>query len=469
MAGNGKNAPKGNGGNSSKENSTDTKKTKSNGTDTKKKKQILARVIFLVALAVIFGISFIWTDQINRALNLTTVESSEYDGDSPKTVIDGAAATDASLTIHFVDVGQGDACIIELPDDKKIIIDGGKDKEKEKLKSYIDDVLDPDDKMLDDKKNGGYGFDYAILTHSDEDHCGGLDDILNIYGSRVFYRPNEAATYKGFTDPGKDDLLDNHTEKNTLAYKRVIEAGYTGEVAYVNDCRNEPIKPDDIPESDPSYYELNFYAPITNSYKDYNDYSPVMILSYQGKSIMLSGDAEKVAEAEFVEAAKTQEGKYSIFTDDYSVDVIKLGHHGSRTSSSQDFLDVLTTESSCKDVLAIVSCGFGNSYGHPHEETITRLSKMGFKDENILRTDTNGTIVLAVRYDEESGEFALFHGATAVRVEKSAMSVGSLEIEWRELCITIWVVLAVILIVQPIVSEYNKKSKKKSSGGSRKR
>ena len=424
---------------------------------------LLARVIFLVVLAVIFGVSFIWTDQINRALGLTKVESAEYDGASTQEVINGTQNSDASLTLHFVDVGQGDACIIELPDDKKIIIDGGKDKEKEKLLTYIDEVIDPADEMKKEKESGGYGFDYAILTHSDEDHCGGLDDVLNEYGSRVFYRPNEAATYKGYADPGKSSLLQDYTEKSTLAYMRAIDAGYKGETAYVSNANDEVssiIKPDGIDESDPCYYELNFYTPIRNSYKDFNDYSPVMILSYQGKSIALSGDAEKTAEAEFVEAAKSGSGKYSIFTDDYTVDVIKLGHHGSRTSSSEDYLETLTTQSSRKDVLAIASCGFGNSYGHPHAETLTRLNDMGFSADNVLRTDQNGTIVLAVRQDE-SGVFALFYGANAVRVEKSAMELGSLDVRWREICITIWIFAAVVLIVQPIASEFNKKTKKK--------
>ena len=424
---------------------------------------ILARVIFLVVLAVIFGISFIWTDQINRALGLTTVESGEYDGASTQEVIDGTQSSDASLTLHFVDVGQGDACIIELPDDKKIIIDGGKDKEKEKLLTYIDDVIDPDDTMKAEKESGGYGFDYAILTHSDEDHCGGLDDVINEYGTRVFYRPNEAATYKGYKDPGKDDLLEGSTEKNTLAYMRAIDAGYSGETAYVSNAKDEVsnvIKPTEIEEDDPRYYELNFYTPIRNSYKDFNDYSPVMILSYQGKNIALSGDAEKTAEAEFVAAAKEGEGKYSIFTDDYTVDVIKLGHHGSRTSSSEDYLETLMTAASRKDVLAVISCGFGNSYKHPHTETLTRLDEMGFSADNILRTDANGTIVLAVRQDD-GGAFALFYGANAVRVEKASMEVGSLDVQWRELCITVWLFAAVVLVVQPIMSEYNKKAKKR--------
>ena len=423
------------------------------------KHHILARVIFLVALAVIFGISFIWTDQINRALGLITVESSEFEGASTQDVIDGTQISDASLTLHFVDVGQGDACIIELPDDKKIIIDGGKDKEKDKLLSYIDEVIDPADEMKKEKENGGYGFDYAVLTHSDEDHCGGLDDVINEYGTRVFYRPNEAATYQGYADPGKSDLLSGYTEKSTRAYKNAIAAGYTGETAYVSNAKDDfssVIKPDGIEESDPHYYELNFYTPIKNSYKDFNDYSPVMILSYQGKNIALSGDAEKVAEAEFVENAKSGEGKYSIFTDDYTVDVIKLGHHGSRTSSSEDYLETLTTQNSRKDVLAVISCGFGNSYKHPHIETLNRLDEMGFSENNVLRTDTNGTIVLAIRQDE-SGAFMLFHGANTVRVEKASMALGAVNVQWRELCITVWVFAASVLIVQPIVSEAKKK------------
>ena len=84
-----------------------------------------------------------------------------------------------------------------------------------------------------------------------------------------------------------------------------------------------------------------FYSPLSPSYNDNNNYSPIMIVNYGDKSITLTGDAETKNESEFVQAANKGEGKFSIFTDSYSVDVIKLGHHGSRTSSSEDFLEVM--------------------------------------------------------------------------------------------------------------------------------
>lgn len=441
--------------------------------------RFIASVIFLIALAVIFGVSFIWTDQINNALKLTSITQSEFGGKSIEELNQDveSGGDSKSLQVHFVDVGQGDACIIEFPNDTKMIIDGGKDKEKAKLLDYIENNIGEKGSMAKSKETKGYAFDYAILTHSDEDHCGGLDDVLNTYAAKVFYRPNEEATRKGFKDPAKIalKLSSDATLKDTLAYKNVIETGYNNSrVQYVTGAKLEgnviePVKTDasvsddEFKKSD-EYFKFEFFTPIKNSYKDFNDYSPVMILTYMGKTIVMSGDAEVAAEAEFVAAAKTKDGKYEIFDESFNADVIKLGHHGSKTSSSEEYLKALTNESLTKNVLAVISCGFGNSYKHPHEQTLDRLTSLGFKEENVLRTDKNSSIVLAVANVE--GTYQLLSGANVVRTEKATVAIGGVvNIQWRELCITVWVIIAAILIIKPTI-DYFKKSKRKYENAS---
>ncbi len=326
----------------------------------------------------------------------------------------GAAYADGGeLKVHFVNVGQGDCCLIELPDGKKMIIDGAENKSEHEnqIQTYIDNNL-----------SGLKYFDYAILTHPDSDHCGSLDYVLEKYPSRVCYRPNVEAVgsaKKPYTDPGKPDLSENAKTKDTLAYADAIKAMY----ATTEDFTTK------VYVTDPSVasqtitggegddrYAFNFYSPLSSNYSDWNDYSPIMVLEYRGFKFTLTGDAEKKNEAEFAEkiAAAPADGvddKYDVFDADFCVNVFKAGHHGSKTSSSQGLLDIMTTEDGAKSAYYIFSCDpDGNTYGHPNREVLDRLSAMGVPDENMLRTDILGDISFTVKFDGE--KYSLFYGAT---------------------------------------------------------
>ena len=360
----------------------------------------------------------------------------------------------SELNVHFLDVGQGDSCIIELPDGKKMLIDAGENKKasKQAILGYIEEnIKSADGKTIE-------YFDYAILTHPDSDHCGGMAAVLGEYPAKVFYRPNVYADHSGnFTDPEEGiKSLGKNNIKDTAAYYNAIKAGYNPDkvndvetVGYVFDPLNDDIsliKPDSLKETDPNYYTFTFYAPLEKSYTDWNDYSPVMILDYHGKRFMLSGDAEKNCEKGFVEKAATREGKYSVFGDDFTVNVFKLGHHGSRTSSSEAFIETMTSPQSRSDVIAIISCGKGNKYGHPHSEVLERLSNMGFSDENILRTDEIGTICVSVRGEIMAGSEAAVYNLyvnNIVHVDKGNPS----GLTKTQLYIIIAAVVIIVLIV----------------------
>ena len=115
---------------------------------------------------------------------------------------------------------------------------------------------------------------------------------------------------------------------------------------------------------------------MSEEYKDSNDYSVVLRLQYGERRILFTGDAEEKSEEEIV-------GKYT--ASDLSADVLKVSHHGSSTSTTERFLNLVDPG------YAVISCGVGNSYGHPHDEVIERLNARNIE---ILRTDEEGTIVL---------------------------------------------------------------------------
>lgn len=431
----------------------------------KKKSRLGLRIVLVVIIAAALGVSLIWENRINDAFGFTHGNQTGVERES------------VNLDVHFVDVGQGDACILELPDDRVMLIDAGENDSQDTLIGYIDQNIRRDNKKLE-------YFDIVMLTHSDSDHCGEMKDVLEKYPAKIFYRPNVAADNKGYVDPGiaADDLYGNYCTKDTVRYRDAIEAGYAGVEklggeAYATNALDDEqnvIKPENIAEGEAGYYTITLYTPTVDTYKtgksdpDWNNYSPIMILEYEGKRIALSGDAEKEAEAEFAALAKERQGKFSIFTDSFYVNMIKLGHHGSRTSSSQDYLDAITTTASCPATFAVISCGEGNSYGHPHAETLERLAAMGFDDKNILRTDQMGTIVATVKLNEQF-IYDLFVG------EATGGTVAAFAWRWLYVAGIILAVAIVLLLILPaffahggkITFDDKKGGKRKSYKGGR--
>lgn len=414
------------------------------------------RIIITLIVGVLLGLSMIWETQINVALGLTKqTEKGEYNGQTNVEVI-SEAKDKGALNVHFLDVGQGDACIVELPDYKKVLIDcaDGKTEHTNTVLDYIDDNIKTREGNTIEK------FDYVILTHSDSDHCGSMADVLERYPAENFYRPNVAANYHNkktketYVDPAIDKMKGNYVTKDTLAYMKAIDAGCrNAEKVYINSVDLDPIE-GDVDGDGEVDYSLSFYGPKKTSYRDWNNYSPIMILEFEKKRFALTGDCEQEGEEDFLKEVKEGKGKFAIFDDDFTVDVIKAGHHGSRTSTSSAFIEAVTTENNIGNVLMIISCGFGNSYKHPHAEKLEQFRADGIKDENVLRTDQNGTIVLSVHLDENNVP-QLFHGASAiVRVETTS-------VDWRYIAISVFAVVFLILIVEPFIRSAKKAAKRK--------
>ena len=235
-----------------------------------------------------------------------------------------------NVRVHFLDVGQGDSIFIELTDVKSMLIDASTAEYGEGIADYI-------------KDNGYSKIDYLVATHPHADHIGGMQDVVEQLEIGEIYMPKASSTTKTYKN-----LL-----KAIKAKGNKINTAKAGNTIYSD-----------------SSLGIDILAPNSDSYEEINDYSVVIKLVYGSKSFLFTGDAEKLSENEI--------------TADVSANVLKVGHHGSSTSSSDKFIKRVNPE------YAVISCGEGNSYGHPHKETIKTLNKY---DIEIFRTDTMGTII----------------------------------------------------------------------------
>ena len=249
-----------------------------------------------------------------------------------------AASMDGStMQVSFFDVGQGDCELIVLPDGKTILIDAGESKSANDIISFLEE-------------KGVSRLDYVIATHPHADHIGGMQkvieafDVGEIYMSKV---EHDTKTYENLLLTIQEKGLRIHTAKEGVSL--IDEGGVSAQ----------------------------FVAPCSDSYKDLNNYSAVLRLTYGDVSFLFMGDAEQESEAQI--------------TADVSADIIKLGHHGSSTSSSQAFLEAVSP------AVAVISCGEGNSYGHPSPDVMERMKKRripvmetGYGGAVILRTDGKG-------------------------------------------------------------------------------
>ena len=257
----------------------------------------------------------------------------------------------ASATVHFIDVGQGDSEFIELPDGKTVLIDASTRSAGEDVVTYIEDL-------------GYNAIDIVIATHPHEDHIGGLPDVIDAFDIGQMYMSNGISTTKIF-----ETLLDKISE-NMIP----VDVADAGELLMSG-----------------TGYELTCVGPIGDEYDDLNNYSIVTRLDVGSSSFLFTGDCEAACEQEMIDAGV-----------DLDVDILKVGHHGSSTSSSEAFLDAVSPE------VAVISCGLDNEYGHPHDETLEKLDAIGC---DVLRTDLNGDITIST--DGENGYYFSFEDAAA--------------------------------------------------------
>ncbi len=237
---------------------------------------------------------------------------------------------DGTATVNFLDVGQGDSAFIELPDNKTMLIDASTADCGDGIVSYI--------------KGKGYSkIDYLVATHPHADHIGGMKSVVNSFDIGEIYMPRAATSTKTFKNLLQAIKNKGKTIKTAKAGVNMFDFG---------GCK------------------CDILAPNGEDYDSLNNYSAVIKLKFGETSFLFMGDAEEESEDEI--------------TADVSANVLKVGHHGSSTSTSQDFLNRVAPDA------AVISCGKDNSYGHPHRETLEKLEDAGVC---VYRTDLSGTIV----------------------------------------------------------------------------
>ena len=238
------------------------------------------------------------------------------------------------MKVYFLDVGQGDAIFIDSPTHGQVLIDGGKNR---RVLSQIDKALPFGDKTID----------VVIATHPDLDHIGGLPEVISRYKVGLFIEPGVES----------DNTLDDELEKRVEEKNIPTLLARRGMVVNFGDGAKLQIL---FPNQDVSNWETNRASIVSK-------------LTYGDSSFLLMADSPMAIEDVLVNLEPTL----------LDADVLKAGHHGSRTSTSPNFLKSVTPE------YAVISAGKDNSYGHPHTEVLTNLTSIGAK---ILNTAESGTI-----------------------------------------------------------------------------
>lgn len=244
-----------------------------------------------------------------------------------------ALSENIGLSVHFIDVDQGDSILIESKGEFALV-DAGEYKEKDVVVSYLSGV-------------GVTELDYVFSTHPHSDHCGAISEVLRTFSCGTLVYP--------------DVQSDSNTWEYVLdaADERGVEflVPRPGDVFYVGEATITVFSP--APE---------------NIYSSLNDYSIVCKVEYGNTSVLLTGDAEKTVEKELIRSGF-----------DLESDVYKCGHHGSSTSNSKEFFDAVNPSA------VIISCGKDNEYGHPHREVRKEIESRNLP---VWRTDEDGTIVM---------------------------------------------------------------------------
>ncbi len=242
---------------------------------------------------------------------------------------------EGELSVHFIDVGQGDSALILAPGGEVMLIDSGTSDSQYDLLQYL--------RLYQVER-----IDYFVLTHPHADHIGGASAVFDAFEVSCVIMP--------------DAVTDTSTYRNVL--KKIDAEG----------CDVLFAEPDGRTHS-LGAASFVLLGPTENYGDELNDSSVVLRLDYASAAFLFTGDAEARSEADMLERFPA---------DAFDADVLKLGHHGSSTSTSEEWLDAVSPQ------FAVVSCGKNNEYGHPHSEILSLLTSRGV---GICRTDRNGTVV----------------------------------------------------------------------------
>jgi competence protein ComEC len=284
----------------------------------KKSKSILAILIFLIILIAGTGCS-------TGETSTTISNQAKVDSNENKNSVEHIKP----LKVTFIDVGQADSILIQIPNGKNILIDAGNNEDAEQIITFL-------------KNQGIRRLDSVIGTHPHEDHIGSLDKVIKTFEIGEILMPKVTT--------------------NTQTFKDVLTA-----------VQDKGLKIKEAKAGIKLDWGAEVLAPISSKYEDLNNYSVVLRFVYGQNVFLFTGDAEEVSEREMISSS------YSL-----KADVLKVGHHGSSSSTTPEFLKRVSPK------YAVISVGKDNTYGHPAADIINRLKKSGAE---VYRTDLMGTIV----------------------------------------------------------------------------
>lgn len=235
------------------------------------------------------------------------------------------------LKIHYIDVGQADSILIQQAG-QNMLIDAGNRADDSTIINYL-------------KENGVSKLDVVVATHPHEDHIGAMDEVIKAFDIGTIYASNATTNTKTFKD-----FINAVKEKGLKLTRAVPETEFN-----IGNAK------------------CTILGPNSNSYDNLNNYSVVVKLTYGSNKFIFQGDAEEIPENEILSKGY-----------DISSDVLKVGHHGSSSSTTSKYLNKVNPK------YAVISVGENNTYKHPHKETIEKLAS---KKITVYRTDEDGTIV----------------------------------------------------------------------------
>ena len=270
------------------------------------------------------------TDEIRMDGQLTGDMLMQPSGDTEGEAADPDGYSQEPLEVHYIDVGQGSATLLKSGS-HAMLIDTGDSDQGTKIQLYL-------------TKQGVENLDYLVLTHPDADHIGGAPVIITKFGIGQLFLSNY-----------EKDNKTTQKVRDAMQYKGLTASDYqVGDTFALGNASFTILGP-------------------AKEYADSNNASIVIMVQNGNNRFLFTGDCEAEAEADLIASGA-----------DLSADVYLAGHHGSDSASSQAFMDAVSPS------YAVISCGEGNSYGHPHAEVLNRFRSMGIQ---VFRTDEQGSVI----------------------------------------------------------------------------
>lgn len=314
--------------------------------------EVLAGVIIVAVILIIGNFSdSALIKSLLEELEINALEDVEQS--NPIAPVSNNTNVNGNLVIDYIDVGQGDSILIRQGE-AAMLIDGGTSECRDTLLGYLQS------ENID-------RFEYIIGTHAHEDHIGSLDDVVNAYDFDTFLFPKSTTTTKNF----ENLVLAVQAKNKKFTAPEVGKTYQLGEAVF------------------------QILAPNSESYSSLNNYSIVIKLTYGQNTFLFTGDAESISETEMLDRGI-----------DVSADVLKIGHHGSTTSTSKRFLNSVNPK------YAVISCGQNNTYKHPTKTTMDKLQNAGIP---VYRTDESGTVEcisdgVNITFNVEPGTYSYLGG-----------------------------------------------------------